>query len=58
MQTSSGANFQIQYGFYTHYKVGERERARQQHDLNIEKKFPVFQTGTFNSYYYFTIVMY
>lgn len=32
--------------------------SRQQYDLNIEKKFPVFQTGTFNSCYYFTVVMY
>lgn len=30
---------------------------RKQYDLNTEKKFPAFQTGTFNSYYYFTVVM-
>lgn len=30
---------------------------REQYDLNIEKKFPAFQTGTFNNCYYFTMVM-
>lgn len=25
MKTNSGANFQIQYGFYTHHKIEEGE---------------------------------
>lgn len=31
--------------------------SREQYDLNIENKFPAFETGTFNIFYYFTVVM-
>lgn len=31
--------------------------SKEQYDLNTERKFPVFQTGTFNHCYYFTVVM-